>query len=189
MTREEWLNRAVNHLRSHFADAGITLPRTIRVSCGWPSRRATSRSRRTIGQCFPTAMAADKVPQLFISPVLAEPTAVLTVLAHELVHAADDCSSGHRGEFVRMAKAVGLVAPWTATTASEELQLVLERMAAELGEYPHAELVPSNKIKKDGTRMLKIECRDCGFVARTTRKWIDDVGLPTCACGGEFEEE
>ena len=37
--------------------------------------------------------------------------------------------------------------------------------------------------------MLKAECDSCGMVVRTTRKWIEEVGLPTCACGGQFEQD
>jgi hypothetical protein len=38
-----------------------------------------------------------------------------------------------------------------------------------------------------GSRQLKLECSDCGYVVRTSRKWID-VGLPVCCCGSEFSE-
>ena len=34
--------------------------------------------------------------------------------------------------------------------------------------------------KKIGTRMLKCECTVCGYIARTTRRWIRDVGPPSC---------
>ena len=45
MTREEWLNRAVNALRPVFYDAGISIRAKVKVSCGWPCRRALSGDR------------------------------------------------------------------------------------------------------------------------------------------------
>jgi hypothetical protein len=37
-------------------------------------------------------------------------------------------------------------------------------------------------LATQGTRMLKLECSGCGYVARTTRKWLE-VGAPSCCCG------
>lgn len=34
-------------------------------------------------------------------------------------------------------------------------------------------------------RMLKIECNKCGYVVRTTQKWVD-AGAPACSCGGDM---
>lgn len=34
-----------------------------------------------------------------------------------------------------------------------------------------------------GSRLLKVECDDCGCIVRITRKWLDRVGPPTCGCG------
>jgi hypothetical protein len=41
-------------------------------------------------------------------------------------------------------------------------------------------------MKKQSTRMLKLECDECGYVVRTTQKWIN-VGVPVCHCGAEFQ--
>jgi len=49
--------------------------------------------------------------------------------------------------------------------------------------------VASSKPKTQGTRMLKVVCQECGCVVRMTRKWLDEVGEPTCGCGGKMVEE
>lgn len=49
-------------------------------------------------------MDKDGINQIFISPVLDEPMTVLETLAHELVHAIDDCKSGHGAEFQKISK-------------------------------------------------------------------------------------
>ena len=42
--------------------------------------------------------------------------------------------------------------------------------------------------KKQTTRMLKVTCAACGCIARMARQWLDEVGAPTCACGGDMAE-
>lgn len=36
--------------------------------------------------------------------------------------------------------------------------------------------------RKQGTRMLKVQCEHCGYVARVTSKWIEAKGPPLCPC-------
>ena len=185
-TREEWLVAAVKHLSEHFRDTvGQDLP-SVRVSVGWPGGRRKGKGT-VAGQCWASKAAADGVSQVFISPTLGDAATVLHILVHELVHALDDCASGHRGNFVRWGKAVGLVAPWTATTPGDPLREHLAAIADALGDYPHAALNPGlSGVKKQGTRMLKVECPCCGYTCRTTAKWIE-AGLPSCPFGTEME--
>jgi len=49
-------------------------------------------------------------------------------------------------------------------------------------------LTHSNAAKKQGCRLLKVVC-ECGCVVRMTRKWLDEVGPPTCGCGSAMVEE
>lgn len=185
-TREGWLVSAINALGAGiFADAAITLP-AVRVSVGWPGGRG--KKNTVIGQCWNTSAAADGVAQLFISPVLDDAARVLDVLIHEMIHAVDDCQNGHKGPFAKMAKRVGLTGKMTATVASPELAERLASLAEELGAYPHAALTNGGSTsgpKKQGTRMLKVECPEDGYTIRTTAKWLE-VGLPVCPCGTEM---
>lgn len=184
-TREEWLVAAVDALRPLFAEqADETVP-AVRVSVGWPGGRG--KKNAVIGQCWSTKVAADSVSQLFVSPVLGDGVRVLDVLAHELIHAIDDCESGHRGRFAKIAKAIGLEGKMTATVAGADLGLQLLGIADELGEYPHAALSNpgegADSPKKQGTRMIKVECAEgSGYKARMTRQWLEEVGAPICPC-------
>lgn len=182
-TREAWLEAAVEALRPLFVQlAGVEMPEAVRVSCGFPGGGS---ARKRIGECWPTK-ASDGAAQMFISPLLADPVKVLATLAHEMIHAWDDCEHGHKAPFARVARAIGLEGKMTATVAGEELQAILADVAAELGPYPHAALKLSEKIKNQTTRMLKVECPACGYVCRTTAKWLE-VGTPTCPCGEQME--
>ncbi|MFD6638362.1 hypothetical protein ACFWDN_21375 [Micromonospora chalcea] len=184
-TREAWLMGAVEALTPVFAEQGATLP-AVRVSVGWPGGRG--KKNAVIGQCWNSHASADKVPQVFISPVLDDAAQVLATLVHELVHAWDDCKSGHKGDFAKLAKRLGLEGKMTATVAGEVLKARLAEIAEALGVYPHARLSTGEGgagEKKQTTRMLKVECADCGYTARTTKKWLEEVGAPLCPCNRE----
>lgn len=183
-TREEWLNLAMTKLQEQVFVAH-KLPSNIRVSCGFPSARAFSARKQRIGECWSDKASGDKTFEIFISPVLAKSVDVLDCLAHECIHALVGIEAGHKGPFKRVMKEIGLVGKPTATKAGDALKATLEAIVQDLGEYPHATLSHSSR-KKDGTRLIKISCGDCGYIARTTQKWVD-IGLPTCPCGNEMQ--
>jgi len=187
-TREEWLNAAALAIRPIFDEQGIADYPKFRVSCGFPKG-----GRKAIGQAWPASASSDETGELFISPELDQlihenrsTGAVLDVLVHELIHLIDGNENGHKGPFRKMAKSVGLEGKMTATVPSEKLANRLLELVAHLGPYPHAKL-SNRKVVKQSTRMLKVTCPSCEFICRTTQKWLDEVGPPTCACGTEME--
>ena len=183
MTREEWLNSALAALRPWFKDrANATIPLDARVSVGFPGGGS---ARKRIGECWARRMSKDNVNEIFISPVLQDPARMLDVLVHEIVHAVDDCASGHKGEFKRIAKDVGLEGKMTATHAGDDLKAELARIIALLPPLTHGALDLSTR-KKQPTRLVKLECDGCGMILRTTAKWLEQTGEPDCACGGHF---
>lgn len=190
-TREAWLIEAIETLRTQiFAPEDIEIP-AYRVSVGWPGGRG--KKSNVVGQCWNTAQTEDGSAAIFISPVVKNPIEVLSILIHELIHAVDDCASGHRGAFVKMFRTLGMVGKATQSEAGEELVEKLRLIIDGLGAYPHAAIKRGQKSgageKKQGTRMLKVMCSDdaCGYNLRTTRQWLD-VGTPTCPCGSEMLE-
>lgn len=184
-TREAYLLRAADWMRANlFAPVGVTVP-PVRVSTGFTGSRSGNRA---IGSCWNGKASADGLAQVFISPVLSETARVLDVLAHELVHAAHP-DAGHGKVFKKTALAIGLEGKMRATVAGEALAKRLNALACPetgvLGPYPHAQLDPGQSgVKKQTTRMLKLECPDCGFVCRASNKAITEVGIPFCACEG-----
>jgi hypothetical protein len=188
MTREEWLNNLTDALRPRFQDLSAPLPAKVRISCGWPSKKALARRKRVIGQCWNPECSCDQTTEVFISPVLSEafgPQGVGATLVHELVHAAVGTAAGHKRPFSRVAKALGLEGPWTSTSATPELEELLRTLAP--GEYPHATLdyTKLDGEKKQSTRLVKCECPECGYTVRTTRKWLVERGAPICPCNHE----
>ena len=178
--RESWLLQALPTLAELISGrTGHQVPATY-LSIGWPKGARGGKGGRTIGQCWPGCRSADGSPHVFISPELSDAGVVLATLLHELVHAAVEDNGqpepkpkpgtprpkpvGHKGEFVAVAKAIGLLKPWTATTAGPELGAKLADLLVSIGPYPHAAL--SDKLKpKPGSR-LRLWCCPCGIKAR-----------------------
>jgi len=193
-TREAWLAAAVKAMEPLFAKSGSNIP-PIRVTCGWPSERGTSEKKRCIGQYWTGKASKDGVAQIFITPWLDEaevaaPVGVLSTLAHEVVHAVAGIEAKHGPAFKKIAVAIGLEGKMTATIAGEELCKTLTTMSEALGPFPHSKIDPTmNPVKKQSTRMVKCVCKEveCGFLVRTSRKWITDVGSPHCPVHGEME--
>lgn len=198
MNREQWLETAVQKLRPLFTPAesvfgGRPIP-SVKISVGWPSKGGTSTKSRVVGQCWRKDVAKDRVPQIFISPTMGDDLVqALGVVLHELIHAWDDCVSGHKGDFALAARAVGLVGKLTSTGVDPESDLGsrLAQILVELGPFPHGTLdvnAMQAQRPKQTTRMIKLHAPDCcDYTVRTTQKWIDQ-GLPMCPHGTEMEE-
>jgi ribosomal protein L37E len=185
MTREEWLQKAISELKPLFHNAGKTLP-DVRVSCGFPSRRARASKNRRIGECWSAEASGDGTPEIFISPLEDDPVEVLAILVHELIHGVG--IHGHGRDFRAVALLVGLEGRMTATRPSEALSERLRGIVAEIGPYPHAKLDASLDTRKQPTRLIKCECSSCGYIIRTTNKWLKQSGPPICpTCDIEFE--
>lgn len=186
-TREQWLVDVAAQLRTLFTNRGYTVPERVRVTCGWPHIGGTRSKKKRIGEAWSSVCSADATFEIFISPALSDVIEVSATLVHELVHCVVvGLECGHKGAFVKCAKAMGLEGKMTATVAGERLRDILAGMCAAAGPYPHAVLGGlSSGEKKQGTRMLKVKCPGCGYVVRTTAKWLEQ-GCPTCVCGEEM---
>lgn len=188
MTREQWLNELAQRFRAIFTSMtpGFTVPDKLRVSVGWPSERGLSAKKRVIGQCWSPECSTDGTTEIFISPFLGDAYQAAETLLHEMIHACG--CRGHKGQFVACAKKLGFTAPWTSTPASDDLKARIQGVLREMPEYPHATLdaVAMEKLrKKQTTRLVKVKCADCGYTARTTKKWLEEKGAPICPCNNE----
>lgn len=158
-TREEWLEAAAGQLLALLPE-GTSLP-PIKLSVGWP--KGGSRSHR--GQCWGEAHSTDGVTRhVFLSPTLVDPSSVLVVLLHEIIHAVVGAEEGHRGAFMRTARSVGMLPPWTSAIPSAGLVERVQEVAALLGSYPHVEMLPLER-KRQSTRMRLWVC-PCGTKLR-----------------------
>lgn len=192
-TREQWLEAAVKEIsKSIFAPKNIEVP-AVRVSVGWPGGRG--KKQGVFGQCFASFSATDKVAQIFVSPAVDKTQNVLATLTHELVHAVDDCKSGHKKDFIKIAREIGFEAEWTSSeNRTDALTEKLAKLAEKLGEFPHAAIRQEERPSVQKTYMVKIvpsaECYECDpeYKLRMTQKWLEEAGAPLCPHGVEMVE-
>jgi len=205
--RETWLNNLAALMAPAFEELGAKLP-DYRIAVGFPSNGIKSGA---IGECWDAKASADNTFEIFIRPDKADPVEVAFVLAHELAHAAVGLKHGHKGEFARVALALGFPRPLTqAAPPTPALLGWFDEILPQVGPMPHAAMrwregstvvakrkgggvvVPesgegeepaSSRPKKQTTRLHKACCDECGYTVRVTSKWLE-VGPPHCPVHG-----
>ena len=179
LSRENYLIQATDIMRkSLFKPKGYKVPK-VELSISWATRGNRNRKgdAKTLGQCFPKHMHAGGINQIVITPNYDGSTIegsidILGTLVHELVHAVDNCVSGHGQAFKNCALAVGLLPPMRSTPESEELREWLRKnIVDKLGKFPHKKVTLSGA--KQTTRNIKVECNCCEFSFRTSRKNLE----------------
>ena len=174
---------------AHVREVRGPLPAQLRIAIGFTS---SGRRSRNIGECWDNQCSEDRHFEIFIRPDLSEskdlmPMQVAAILAHELVHAAVGVAAGHRKEFRRVARGIGLAGPMTATSAGPEFDKAMRPILEEAGPLPHGRLQPatgasshSSRRRKQHSRQIKCVCDNCGYTVYTTPKWLDAAGSPLC---------
>lgn len=175
LLREEWLMRAVVHLEPIFQRGGYQVPK-VKVSIGFPS---TGSKGRHLGQCWGSKASEDGINQIFIAPNQSDPVEVLDTLTHELVHAVDDCKSGHGEGFKKIATDVGLIGPMRSAGAGQHLKQDLMRIAQALGHFPHARLLIARGASRAGIKRPGAKCAKCGYEVVMLKKHLP-LGPPIC---------
>ena len=167
--------RAVVHLEPIFQKGGYQIPQ-VKVSIGFPS---TGAKGRHLGQCWGSKASEDGISQIFIAPNQADPVEVLDTLTHELVHAVDDCKSGHGEGFKKIATNVGLVGPMRSAGAGEHLKQDLIRLAQALGHFPHARLLIARVASRASIKRPGAKCANCGYEIVMMKRYLQ-YGPPIC---------
>ena len=176
--KEQYLYEAAKIMKDKlFKPVGVELPEDVEFSASFPARAALPSSNggsHTVGVCYPREMSQDKHILVHVSPLIGDELEALAILAHELCHASDNCSSGHRNHFRKTALGIGLEGKMTSTHAGDQLIAKLKGMVDVLGEYPQVSLAVQKRVS--GTRNLLIECVNpqCGLKMRTSKKQIDE---------------
>jgi len=180
-TREAYLNEAAALILDELIMPAVekstvyqfTRP-PFRVSVGFPKHSRGGKGK-AVAQCFTRAVSTDGVNEIFVTPECDDAVRVLADLAHELCHATDDCASGHRNFFAYVARAIGLEGKLTHTVAGDDLASKLCDYVELLGPYPHHRMDVDAAHKPSSTRMLKVECTECGFHFRTSKTMITRI--------------
>jgi hypothetical protein len=182
VTREDWLIAFVKGSRPIFENAGCTIPPKIKISIGFPSQNALSGRKQRLGEHWGTETTDHHI---FITPLIDDAIKIAEITTHELVHAC--VGNHHRKAFSTCGAAVGLEGKAAQMEAGELWHKLHESLLKALGPIPHHKIIPALKDeKKQTTRLLKCTCPDCGFVFRTTAKWLEgksQIQCPDIDCG------
>lgn len=193
-TREEWLLFVTNGLRPHFKKAGYEIPAAVRFAVGF---MVTGYRSKAIGECHSPKSSADKHTEIFIAPSQDDAKMVAKILAHELVHAAVGVEHGHKRPFAKACTALGFEGkPKQSLPGDALMRDLIVPLLSKAGKLPHRKLSTFGPKKKQTTRLLKCECLECGYVARVSAKWVNEIGAPYCGvrshgrmlCEDEAEE-
>ncbi len=190
-TRESWLSALVRELHEHiFSNPENNHGRVFeklpkhRIACSFPGGGS---ARARIGECWDPVASADGTTEMIVSPVQDDVMGVVETVAHEMCHMYLGCAVGHRAPFKRLIIAIGNEYHGKGyTSVGERFAATVQPILAKLGPYPHAKINLRNK-KKQTTRMIKAECDTCGFVFRTTGKWLEqapELRCPDVNCDG-----
>jgi hypothetical protein len=202
--------------RSPPAHAGehLPLPGKLHVSIGF-GYGSKAESKHILGQCWARRASADGVNHIFLGPQEGDPAGMLISLLHELIHAADDCASGHKGTFAGAATRLGFEGPMTQTPPGLELssppksspwprRSARSRTPSSTRQWrtcpcrsrplavprpppAAARSTPARASREPG--MIKLTAAACcGYTVRTTRKWLDQ-GYPLCPHGQPMHED
>lgn len=194
--RETWLEALANIVAPEFAAIGHPIP-PFRVAIGFPS---TGKNGKAAAEVWDGRASADGKFSILIRPDEDDPVEVGNSLIHELAHAAAGLAAGHTGPFAKICLHFGLLRPMTTTPSGPEWHRRMGEYLQQLGPLPHAKLTwnrpapaatneegegedsgpTSSAPPKQGTRLLKCACPECGYTVRIARKWLVETGAPLC---------
>lgn len=175
------------------AATGAALADKLRVRVGYPTTGGIRLNGATLGQCIGPQHSEGGYTEIFVNPRLSDPSEMLAVVVHELVHAAVGHKLGHGKTFTKMLAKVGItgLTSKTAATPSDELQQTIDDIVADLGTMPHDAITLTSLPKKQTTRLLKVICvnDNCPFpgvsggkpyTVRMSFQTATDGGTPFC---------
>ncbi len=179
MNREQWLNQlatvaipAISRSTPYPAEE-----LSVKLSCGFPSQKG--KRKPVSAQLIPPTASEDFNAEIFVTPELAEKRKVAKAVLPLLV-AVVTGDFKQRQNYRQAIQALGLNA--------EELPTWAKSIVDDLPAYPHAEVRLEN-IKKQTTRLIKVECVRDAYIARVSRTTLYVHGAPICpACNQSLTE-
>jgi hypothetical protein len=105
---EAWLDEACQLISEGFKQRGYEVPK-VRVLFGFTTSGHDNRKSigNHLGECLSKKWTEDETIVITVTPLAERTIDALSVLAHELVHAIDNCQNDHGGDFLNLAKALG----------------------------------------------------------------------------------
>jgi hypothetical protein len=155
-TREEWAVSISLALLPELAKLGITMVgerRQIRVAVApLPATK--------LGLCYSASKSvAGNTNIITLSSDQGEPIELAHTLLHEILHALDDCRSGHKGRWARWAEMLGMERCGHARNAQADQML---RSALERVGLPALHVQTKSQRRKQRKSQVRFICTSCG---------------------------
>lgn len=185
-TREEWLRAGVEAMKPLLEETGVKMPKKYHVTVSWNK----GSGDKGIGQCFDASCSNDGAPHMSVSPCQADPLRVLDILLHEMIHAACGTACGHKGEFKRVALALGFEGKMTATYVTDKSPLLpkLKAVAKTLGDYPHSAINYKKQKKPSKGGWIRLQSpQEESYRVVVSPKMLEEHGYPQDPWGNEME--
>ena len=176
------MQHVVSAMQGWFDDLGFPLP-VFEVRTGFPS--AGQRSPN-ITDSWAQDDGGSYV--IFVRPDRSDATEVAAALAFQLCRIAVGERDSHGYLFRHLAISIGLKGTKTESPPGTLFKELIKPVLKDAGQLPSPEISPTDKDRKTSqtTRMMKVSCEECGYVARVSRKWLDEVGPPLCPLRGQM---
>lgn len=181
MNREEWLAILASRTLAEISTRiDYTEEETsVKLSCGFPATQG--KRNKVLASLVPPTASQDFNAEVFVTPELSDKHEVAKAILPLLVSVATGdykrgASYRNALQALRLNLAGAPTPPWAYA--------IVENLPA----YPHAqiELPP---VAKQSTRLIKVACNPCGYIARVSRSTLNAFGAPICpACNQSFTE-
>ncbi len=174
--RENWLREMASAMANWFDELGFPLP-AFEVRSGFPS---IGRRSPNITESWTQDNGSSYV--IFVRPDRSESLDVAAALAFQLCHIAVGDRDSHGHLFRHVAISIGLRGVKTESPPGALFKEIVTPELERIGDLPSPEITPTDTEKRtrQTARLIKVTCRDCGYVVRVSRKWLDGVGPPLC---------
>jgi len=185
LDRGGWLNLVGSSMRAWFDDLSFPLP-PFEVRTGFPS---SGRRSPNTAESWSDDDGSSFV--IFVRPDREDPIEVAGAIAFQLCRIAVGQRDNHGYLFRHLAISIGLRGTKTESKPGTLFQELVAPILKDAGALPAAALTRhvAKTAQAQGTRLIKVSCRECGYVARVSRKWLDSVGPPSCPLHGPMEED
>lgn len=181
--REQWLKGLANGMSTWFVDLDFPVPK-FEIRTGFPSAGIRSSN---ISESWKDDKTSSYV--VYIRPDRGNAENVAAALAFQMCQIAVDGNDEHGLLFRHVAISIGLKGRKRESKPGRLFSELVKPILKKIGPLPSPDLELSNNLTKGGqtSRMKKVSCKECGYVARVSRKWLDMIGPPHCPKHGAME--
>lgn len=174
--REKWLNDLTTAMAKWFDDLGFPLPdrqvRTAFPSSGKRTRKISESWQQDGQQSF----------VVVVRPDADDEANVAAAIAFQLCQIGAGPRDEHGLLFKHLAVSIGLSGHRKEGVPGALFKELAGPILKKLGPLPKSTISLSEGSTQapQGTRLRKVVCLKCGYVARVSRKWLNEVGPPHC---------